>query len=503
MKYILTPEQMRNTDRYAIDTLAIPAIILMENAARSSAIYIRKFLNEQHSSDCKILLLCGNGNNGGDGFALARHLKNDYEVSVLWLGSLDKMSEETSVNFNTLNKIGISTNHIGKEDDIAEKFPEADCIIDAMIGVGGSENLKGLVVPLLQKANSAKAVKIAIDAPTGLNTDTGFSHENAFRADLTVTMFAIKTGMLLNEGLDHCGKIQIADLGAPKEIVKRFSETYCIESSDLHSLIPSRNRISSKFDYGKVVIIAGSRNMPGAAALAANSAITAGAGLVYLFTPQVHSSLLPEVIPVVVPSNDVGAFAMKGLDVVMPWVEKADVVAFGPGFGPAKETVLFSKMLIESIPQEIPVIIDGDGLKAVDFDTKLRSNLLLTPHIGEFAAIIGAKREDVATKTAILAREWAAKLDCNVLLKHVPSIITNGKQSYWNMNGNPGMATAGSGDVLTGLIASFAAQKHDLFQAAALGAYLHGAAGDWFAENYGYSSLTASALIQSLREVLK
>lgn len=502
MKHILTPEQMRATDSYAINDLGIASAILMENAARSSAIYVRKIINSSDKPHKQILILCGSGNNGGDGFALARHLNDDCDVVVLWLGAEEKMSPETLANFKALVKIGTPLIHITDEKSILQYFFDADCIIDALVGVGGSENLKGLVIPLLQRANSASALKVAIDAPTGLNTHTGLAHCDAFIADYTITMFAIKSGMLLNKGIALCGQILTADLGAPSSIVTKFAEIHSYENGDLCGLLPVREKLTSKFDYGRVIIIAGSKNMPGAAALAANAAITAGAGLVYLFAPSIHKSVLPEVIPIQAPANDTGSLSVKALDTIKPWFEKADVVAFGPGFGPSRETVLFSKMLIEQIPSHIKIIIDADGLKAVDFESKLRSNILLTPHIGEFAGITGLPRSEVTVNAPNLAKEWAERLGSIILLKHLPSIITDGKTSYWNINGNPGMSTAGSGDVLTGIISALAAQKQNLLDSAAKGAFIHAMAGDYYAEKFGQYTLTASELIKSLKEVM-
>jgi ADP-dependent NAD(P)H-hydrate dehydratase / NAD(P)H-hydrate epimerase len=499
MKYILTPTQMRTADATAINDFNIPGIILMENAARSSAETIYDLLEIGSS----VLLLCGSGNNGGDGFALARHLHEDYDVKVIWIGREDKMSPETHSNYLSVKNLGIPLMHLNSEEEILDSDFEVDCIIDSMIGVGGSEFLKGLPVPILKKANSVESLRIAIDSPTGLNTETGLAHEDCFYADYTITMFAAKTGMLIKDGIEVCGEIQTAYLGAPQHIVKKISNTYILEKSDIAEILPERNKISSKFDYGRALIVAGSKNYPGAAALSSNAAITIGTGLVYLMTPVIHAAVLPEVIPAVVPHTESGTISIKALDAIIESSKKANAIAIGPGFGTHPETIELVKELIKSLPENLPIVIDADGLKAISMESVLRKNIILTPHTGEFSQISCIPRQEVEKNAPWLAKEWAEKLNCTILLKHVPSIITDGKVSYWNTNGNPGMATAGSGDVLTGIIAGLLALNVEPLEAAALGAFLHASAGDFYAETFSEQTLTASELITSLKEVLK
>lgn len=500
MFYVLSPDQMRSADVTAIKDFGIPGILLMENAARSAAEYIEDYFEGDTGLD--ILILCGSGNNGGDGFAVARHLHETQNVRVLWIGKEEKMSPETSVNFHAVKKLGIPVRQLVSGEDLEQENFDAECIVDSMIGVGGSENLKGLVVPIVQKANDSDALRVAIDAPTGLNTSTGIAHSDCFLADHTVTMFAIKSGMLVNDGIDVCGIIDVAYLGAPEHIVRKYSDISILEHDDYIYSSAYRETVSSKFDYGRAVIIAGSKKYPGAAALSANSAITSGPGFVYLLTTQLHNSLLPEIIPEILPSTDSGSISNKAKDAILEVAEKADAIAVGPGLSADEESLGLVSDLIGLFPPDKPLVIDGDGLRAINIDSKLRQNIILTPHTGEFSRITGIPREEVELNALPLAKEWAEKLGCIILLKHVPVVISDGKETYLNVNGNPGMATAGSGDVLTGLIAGLLAQGLPPLEAASLGAYIHADAGDWYASEFSEETLTASELIRAMKVVM-
>lgn len=499
MKAVLTPTEMRQADLAAINDYGISGFLLMENAARSAADYIRKITRPNQ----KVTIFCGSGNNGGDGFALARHLSNQFEVEVFYIGDKGKMSPETKLNFEIANKI-CKVIHLNSDSEIEELELKSNIIIDALIGVGGSHNLKGLVIPILQKCNSlTNALKIAIDCPTGLNSLTGEVSEFCFKADHTITMYAIKTGMILGKGPDYCGKIYIADLGAPESILFSVAKTFIMEDSDLHNLLPKRKRVSSKFDYGRLLIVAGSKNMPGASALTANSAIKSGTGLVHLITATVHPSLLPEIIPITVPLTDAETISSKSIDCIISYAEKCDCIAIGPGLGDNEETLELVNIIIEKYIPNKKIVVDADGIKAISKDRKYSENLIITPHTGEFSKLIGIDRELIESDPIYYAKLWAEKMNCIIHLKYVPSITTNGEKAYINISGNPGMATAGSGDVLTGIISSLSAQGMDLLIAGALGAFIHSKAGDSYKQNFSEFTLTASSLITYLEEVFR
>ncbi len=504
MKYFLTPTEMREADSIAIKKYGIPGAILMENAARSAAdIIFRSIDGENDIFFDKVLILCGSGNNGGDGFALARHLFELYDVTVYWLGSEEKMSPETHTNYLASTCLGIEIKHISDDKTAFESNYNFDVIIDAMIGVGGSENIKGLASIILEAISRIEALKIAIDAPTGLNTETGAVYEFCFKADHTITMFAIKSGMLLGHSPDYCGQIHLSYLGAPESIVEEIATIKSLEDMDLRFLIPERKRQSSKFDYGRVVIVAGSNKFPGAAALCANAAIKSGAGLVQLYTTLIHPALLPEVIVNILPDNSDGSISEDSYNLLSNECKKADCLIIGPGLGNSTETLAMISKLLNTISQDLPVVIDADGLNVLDKSSKLRKNICLTPHSGELSRLTGIDRKLLESNPINYSKDWSNKLECNVLLKTVPVVISNGTEVFINQTGNAGMASGGSGDVLSGIIGGLIAQGVPVFKAAVLGAYLHGRAGDIYSESFPLHSLSASNLIDYLQEAFK
>ncbi|TAL70939.1 MAG: NAD(P)H-hydrate dehydratase [Bacteroidetes bacterium] len=503
MQYILTPAEMRKVDETAINKFHVSSQILMENAARSSAEIIVDILEENQIIEPKICILCGSGNNGGDGFGLARHLHDIFDVMVLWIGSEDKMSIETKENFKSIQILNIPITHISDLKTLNKIEFDNDCIIDALIGVGGSEDVKGIAFEILKKVKTSDSLKIAIDVPTGLNLGTGIANEYCFQADFTITMFAPKTGLYLNDGINFSGKIKTAYLGVPESILEPISNIYSLDEIDISDYFPRREKRSSKFDYGRVLIIAGSGLYPGAAALCANAAITSGAGLVHLCTTTIHPSVLPEVITNTVESTFEGTIAESALDYIMKASEKANSIVIGPGLGDVGETMNLVRLLIKYLSPDIPVLIDADGLKAIDESSILRKNIILTPHTGEFSGLLNKDRNLIEKDTYNLTKSNASKLNCTILLKHVPSIISDGTKTFFNTNGNPGMASGGSGDVLSGIIGSFLALGIKPLEAAALGAYLHAESGDIYAIENSELTLTASDLIVNFKKIMK
>lgn len=503
MKFVLTPDQMRQADKTAIDNYGIPAIVLMENAARSSAAMITKKLRKLKKQT--VLILCGSGNNGGDGFAIARHLREKFCVVVYWLGDSAKMSPETETNFKAAQNCKIQFFHIKNEKEINELDFDFDCIVDAMIGVGGSENLKGLIVPILQKVNGTTGYKVAVDAPSGLNTLNGSAHKDCFRADLTLTMFAIKTGMILNQGMDVCGEIKIADLGAPRMITNELTKSIILGKKSIELFLPERKRVSSKFDYGRVVVIAGSGKYSGAAALCANSALRAGAGLVQLYTPCKHPALMPEVIAYQLKGSDDDCITLDNYEFLLEECQNAGSIVIGPGLGKDAETIETVKRLLGNIPPNIPLLVDADGLLAIDKNSILRPNIIISPHSGEMSRLTGITRREIEANVLDFAQHWAKKLNCIVHLKYVPSITSDGFSSYINPHGNPGMAVGGSGDVLSGIIGAMAAKvTSQLTLAAAMASRIHSIAGDLCVKRYeDQESLLPTDIIKNIKKAFR
>jgi len=499
MIYLLSPQEMRIADNFAIDKNKIPGILLMENAARSAADTYRSLFSSSKATTT--LIFCGVGNNGGDGFALARHLKEDTNVFIFVLGDVSKMSEETKTNFLICEALDIPINFIKSEDDILKINLNVDYIIDALIGVGAGDNLRGLIITLLSIINDSYAIKVAIDLPSGLNSETGVAHQSAFKADYTITMFAPKKGMYLNKGPILCGEIFVANLGTPKTTFKELATTYILEKKDVAKKLPQRKKNSSKFNYGSVLIIGGNDDMPGSIALTANAAIKTGAGIVRLITTKQHPSVLPEIIVSEVKKTEEGTIAYENFDFICSLAEKSNVIAIGPGSGINSETIELYNSLIEKYKDTKKIIIDADGLRAINSSSILSKNVVLTPHLVEFSRTFSKSSLEIMENIEFSVRNQATINKCTILLKNVPTVISDGCLTYYNNGGNSGMATAGSGDVLTGIIASLAAQGLSTIDATAIGAFIHSMAGDLGSAEYSEYSLTASNMIDKIADV--
>lgn len=431
---IIKPNEMYNLDSYLIDNVGIPSMLLMENAAfRSSSI-----INTILPAYSKILILCGIGNNGGDGLALVRHLNNNYKVEYLLVGDREKQSNDNKSNLQILINLGINE----LTDDL--DYNTYDCIIDSLFGIGMKLPLKTEVSQLIEKVNSTKSLKIAIDLPTGLDSLTGKADISTFKADYTLTMYAGKTGLLLNDGKDYSGIVNVLDLGIPIEIIYKFSNFN--KYIKYKHLIRKSN--SSKFDYGKCLIIAGSESMSGAAALTANAAISAGAGLVYLCTTTVNQKLFPEIITKKIENYTTSIY--KDLSFI-EIVNKCDSIVIGPGLGKSESISNMVNYIIDNYKSK-NIIIDADAISVLNINSKYNNNITITPHIGEFSNLIGIEREIVANLLPDIVMETAKKMNLNILLKGSTTVLSDGEELLFVSDGVPQMATAGSGDVLSGIL---------------------------------------------------
>lgn len=507
---VLSSGSAKKADQYLIERYGIPAIVLMENAARNAYSHISHWLQLYGESlfQKHILIFAGSGNNGGDGFALARHLLKGNTVEVFWIGDEEKMTPETRANFSAFLHLGGKVTKIGGVGDFS-KIPEAaDLCVDALLGVGGNEHPRGILKPLLEhlSRNFKPKYSISLDIPTGLNPSTGIAFDAAFRADLTITMGAIKTGLIINDGLECSGQIEIADLGVPDSIFRAFADYFLIEDADVLMQFPIRKRRSTKRDYGTVVVVGGAENMPGAPALAANAAITSGAGLVKVLTPSIHPQILPEVICCPLKLNSEGGIAYENKDRILEEIRRASAVVIGPGLGRSAESLQLVQEIVPVLKEwNIPTVLDADALRIVNANTALQlsPNFVLTPHLGEFCMLTGNEMSTVKTATLQISEEFVSQVGCSLLLKDVPSVVLAGGEKYLYLGGTPGMATAGSGDVLSGILAGIIAQGIPLPAAIYVATYIHGRAGELYSELIAQEPLTASRLIEFLPSVFK
>jgi NAD(P)H-hydrate epimerase len=501
MRPVITSQQSRAIDEECISKLGIASYDLMETASTNAVACLHGILGDHHG--LRIVVGCGTGNNGGDGFAMARLLSARHRVTVLHATPVDKMSAETRRNY----ELARACTRLAPWEDGAAWLQETyDVVIDALIGVGGRGELHDAMRTFCTALDGlTTGMKIAIDVPTGLDANTGGVGpvgRTVFHADHTITMVAPKPGFYRNDGPSCTGTVRTVPIGAPDDVVARHTNTFILEPSDIRSWLPERRRQTSKFDYGRVLVVGGSRDMRGAPALTAHAALVAGAGLLDCASPALHPLLPREVMTCELPATAGGTMAAAALDVLQRKADRATVVAIGPGLGDDAETLDTVMAFLDGLDPAIPVVIDADALRVVPLLRRDLRNVVCTPHLGEFARMLGVERVTLADTAVERSRSEAARLGCVLHVKDVPSVTTDGTTSYLTVNGNAGMATAGSGDVLTGIMAGLLAQGLEPLRAAALGAYLHASAGDRYAAARPMETLVASDLLDMLDQVL-
>lgn len=495
---LLSPDNVREIDERCSTIYEIPPVLLMENAARSIVEHVRSIVGHPNP---RVLVACGTGNNGGDGYAVARLLASTCSVTILGAGPTDQQSE---ASFTHASAAAALVPILPWQDAPRICSRSWDVVFDAVLGTGGSAELRADVALLVAMLDAIPAIKIAIDVPTGLDSTTGRASADAFVADHTITMVSPKLGMVRGAGPEHCGTIHIAGIGAPAEVVASLHPAAVqMEQPDVHHFLPPRRPNVSKFDVGRVLVIGGSRSMPGAPSLAAHAALVCGAGLVEMASTMIHPATPREVMPTILPSTQWGTISPDAVPLLAERASRASVVVIGPGLGRVDETIDAIGTLLREINPTTPVILDADGLACYSVDAPFRSNVVLTPHTREFAGLTGCTVEEAESEAYERAIALARATGCVVHVKLVPSFTTNGVDTYCTTKANPAMASGGMGDVLCGVIAAMCAQGvHNgaggLAGATALGAYLHAQAGGRAATMVTAPSVTASMVLDQL-----
>jgi hydroxyethylthiazole kinase-like uncharacterized protein yjeF len=511
MERIVSAQEMKWCDETTIKGIGIPGLLLMENAGGAVSRLVNEILGGLTHKH--IVVFCGKGNNGGDGFVIARHLSNSgATVSVVLTSSPIEMKGDALSNFSVLKKLAsrtvppISIQRYSRST--LGKLEKVDCIVDAIFGTGFSGKVKPPILGLIEWINRRLVPVVAVDIPSGLNATTGVVENAAVRATHTVTFGLRKSGLLLNDGKEYAGNVSVADISIPKAVseAKTLSKTYLVDSSDVAAGLPRRPLTAHKYSVGKVFVIAGSKGLTGAAAMCATSALRAGAGAVLLGVPDtVYPTMakkLTEVMVMPLPSTDEGTLNEKSFEVLRPKLSWADVVAIGPGLSQHTQTksVVF-RILKEHVGR---LLIDADGLNAVasagvSVLKSSKAEIILTPHSGEFSRLVKKTSKEVDENRVELPRQLARQLKATIVLKGAPTATAMPEgEVYINVTGNPGMATIGSGDVLSGIIAALWAQGCSAAVAAYGGVYLHGLAGDLAKKKFGERSLLAGDLITYL-----
>lgn len=495
MKHVLTSTDVRSIDQTMTNAFGISEIELMERASVAATDCIQNVLSDMYPGARRICVVCGQGNNGGDGFCVARLLSGLFEVEVLWSGHAEGLTPSARHNLHRLPE-SVRCTVLPVAGGIS-----ADVIIDAVLGVGVSLPVRDPALSLIHAMTASGLPIISIDVPSGLDATTGECGQTVICAQATVTMQATKIGLLCNEGPNHAGIVYVADFGIPSDVMKSVCTNSILEDTDIIEALGQRPRQTSKFDYGRVAVIGGTTGMRGAPSMTAHAAIAMGAGLVDLLVPSIHPLTPREIITHALAAHADGTISTAAHKVIASALTKATVVAVGPGLGTNDATITMIAHIIDELPISVPVVLDADGLRCFPI-LRVRRSVILTPHIGEFARLISSNREEIATTWIARARDFAAKTNSVLHLKNVPSLTTDGVNTTYLTRGTPAMATAGSGDVLTGIVAALCAQGLEPYHAARLGAYIHACAGERAQANGRLRSLMAHELIDSARSVV-
>ncbi len=502
---VLTPEAMRAVDREAIEEFGIPSLVLMENAA----IGVVDAVGERFPEARSVTVLCGPGNNGGDGLAAARHLAvRGYQVELFLVAGGRRLSGDAEVQLNICRSQGLEIRELapgGSLRPLLETARESDLVIDALFGTGLSRPLDGQVAELVEALNPLPVPRLAVDLPSGLNGASAAIPGPHLEAELTVTFAAPKLAHVLPPAADAVGEVVVADLGIPPELIEQApGELDLLQAEELATLLMPRPLDGHKGDFGHVLLFAGGVGKAGAAILAARAAVRAGAGLVTVAVPAPiapvvdGASLESMTLPL---DTDGAGLATSAADQLLAAAAGKQVLAMGPGLGLADSTVEVIHRLCRHA--ELPLVLDADALNAfagrAETLAERRAPAVLTPHPGELARLLGVDTAAVVADRLASARRAASLTRAVCLLKGYLSLVAAADGRTWiNPTGNPGMATGGSGDVLTGLLAGLVAQGYEPETAARLGVFLHGMAGDLAAGEIGMSALAASDLIDHL-----
>ncbi|MBM7559784.1 NAD(P)H-hydrate dehydratase [Marinitoga litoralis] len=464
--YILTAEEMKKIDELTSKEYGISSEVLMEQAAISIYNEIIKEFNKQ----THFLFVLGTGNNGGDGLAAARLLYNEGYRNIKIAITGNNKSELFQKQYETLIKFGFN-NFIEIDNNFKNHVSTSECIIDGIIGIGLNGELKKETQEVIETINKYKrGYIISIDIPSGIDSNTGKVLGNAIVADKTITFGSYKLGHIFFPGREYSGKVVVSPLSFPKSLFN-ISYRELVTKEMVKSLLPKRPKFSHKFDFGNVLILAGSSEFPGASVLSAIGAQKIGAGLVKLITPSaLSSSILLHEPGIIYKSLNKKFFSLKDLDLISKDIRKASVIVIGPGLGRSNETMQFVRAVVEN--SKVPIVVDADALYAVDA-LKLRDNIVLTPHVGEMQRIV--RTDEIDVRQNYEYTEYFAKYrKATILFKDVTTIITNGEKTFFNITGNTALSKGGSGDLLTGIIAGLIAQKLSVLEASIVASYLSG-----------------------------
>lgn len=508
---IATAGQMREIDRYTISKIGIPGLVLMENAGLQTVLAMERFFGQLRGS--RVCIICGKGNNGGDGLVIARHLHNrGVEVSIVLLGKKTDTNGDAKINLEAALMMDLDLVEVTTKDELPlleKEVASSRIIVDAIFGTGLKAAPRSFYKVVISMINATGKPVVSVDIPTGLSADTGEVLDCSIQAVLTVTLGLPKVGLVYGVNRQYAGKLEIADISIPREAIEQSSiKLNLLEENYIAALFKKRVLNTHKGDYGHVLVVAGSIGKTGAAVLAATAALRAGAGLVTLAVPEgVHHTIemkTTEIMSVALPETDQCTISKAAEGPILRLAEQMDVVAIGPGLTTHPETSQLINDIVTGL--EIPVVADADAINAMPLSSLkyTRAPLVITPHPGEMARLLDVPTSEIQDNRLEAAQKTAEACNTTVVLKGDRTLVADpGGMTYINSTGNPGMATAGMGDVLTGMIAGFIAQGLTPLEASNAGVYLHGLAGDIAVGEKGEYGLLSSDVLRKIPAALK
>ncbi len=502
---VVSSSEMKEIDKKAIEGLGIPSLVLMENAGRKVAEAIARFFPGVD----RITIFCGPGNNGGDGLVCARHLHFEGKKVKVYLTEREKLSPDAKHNLGILEKLKFPVSILKSVDEGILK--DTELVVDALLGTGLKGEARGKIREIIELINSSSLPVVSVDTPSGLGEGITPNLKNTVKADVTVTMGLPKKEQVVFPGAEFVGKLLVARIGFPPSFLNSSTiKVNLLEEEYIKNLLIPRKPDTHKGTYGHVFILAGSVGFTGAPYLATLGALYSGAGLVSLGLPSsiysIVSSRLGEAMPKPLPETDVGSLSLKAFPQIKEFSQRITCLAIGPGISLHQETGKLVLKIAEEIDK--PMIIDADALTHLKENLSLlkkrKSPTILTPHPGEMARLSGKDKEIVAKERIGIAQEMATTFGVYLVLKGARSVISTPEgEVYINPTGNPGMASGGMGDVLTGMIAGYLAQGYSPKDSLLLGVFLHGLAGDYLRRRRGERGLLASEVAQILPEVVE
>lgn len=505
-------DQIREADNFAIEKLKIPSIVLMENAAINIVDAIFRNFPELYDQ-AQFGIVCGKGNNGGDGFAVARHLSNEgFPVVVLSIAKEDELSGDALTNYRIIKNLSKENNFLEfknyKDKKSLSALNDCDVFIDAILGTGAKGELKEPYNSIVNYLNDLPGYKIAIDAPTGINLEMS-TGESIFNTDLTVTLAGFKAGLFYGKGYSKAGKIVKGSIGMDEEYFETLPvDTYLIEPEDAFLGLPIKKLDSYKYSAGKVLVIAGSGALPGAAFFTTNSSMEVGAGSAILAFPKSIKELAHQNLDsaILLPyESEEEILTEKNIKELEERINWADVIAIGPGLGRDERTQKAVQQIIKN-NKDKKFVIDADAIFALrnNFQKLNLSNSIFTPHHKEFADLIGIEQIELENNLLAVGKEFARKNNTYLVLKNAPTIIFNPRgEIFINSSGNQGMAKFGMGDVLTGVLSGFIAQSKNVEEAVISAVYLHSLSADLLAKDVTMFGITATKLMENMPNAIK